>query len=62
MFRSSLVPPEVFTAYANKHKAARMQAIRDRMKLQMNVGNAGSRPEAKSSQAGRPMALAGRQR
>jgi len=62
MFRSSVVPPELFTAYANKHKAARLLAMRDRLKLQVNMADARSRPRVKAPLADRPVAVAGRRR
>lgn len=62
MSRGSLIPPEVFTAYAKKHNAARMDAIRERLKLQMNVGNAALKPDGKAPQGRRPITLFGRPR
>jgi len=62
MFRNSVVPPEVFIAHANKHKAARMLAMRDRLKLQMNMADARSKPQVKDSPADRPVAVAGHRR
>lgn len=62
MFRGSLVPPEVFTAHAKKLSAARMEAMRNRLKLGKTMGNAGSRPDSKVPPAGRPVALVGRPR
>ena len=62
MFRGSLVPPEVFSAHAKKLSGARMDAMRNRLKLEKTGGNAGARPGGKVPPAGRPVALVGRPR
>lgn len=46
-----LIPPEVFTAYAKKRDAARIDALRKRLQLQTNMGDTGSRPGGSEPQA-----------
>ncbi len=52
---SSLIPPHVFMAYSKKHNDARIAAMRQSLKLQVNVTHATPKLKLNASQFGYPL-------